>query len=110
MSWREKKEGTQYVCKNSVADPEWFIPDPDPALNFWSSRSRFGSGSNPFYLSIFGEKNRKKHTVNSIENKNQLPAISFFAVSGPVTIIPDPDPGKSSGSKRIRIRNNGKNS
>ena len=30
----------------SVADPEWFIPDPDPAFNFPSS----GSGSNLYYL------------------------------------------------------------
>ena len=82
-----------------------------------------GSGSNPHYLSIFG--NCKKHTINSIIKKNlstichflfhntvlqytvhspefteklhfYLSALSYFAGSRSGTIIPDPS--KSSGS------------
>ena len=34
-----------------------------------------------------------------------LSALSYFAGSGVRTIIPDPDPGPSSGSMRIRIHN-----
>ena len=46
---RKKLFPTTFCVKSvSVADPEWFIPDPDPATNFLSS------GSNPYYLSIFG--------------------------------------------------------
>ena len=29
------------VVKNSVVDPDWFIPDPDLALNFLSSGSGY---------------------------------------------------------------------
>ena len=46
----------------SGSGPEWFISDPDPALNF----------SNPYYRSIFWKK-----TSNSIKQKN-LPTISHF--------------------------------
>ena len=46
---RKKLFPTTFCVKSvNVADPEWFIPDPDPATNFLSS------GSNPYYLSIFG--------------------------------------------------------
>ena len=124
-----------YIC--SVADPEWFIPDPDQALNFKSSWSRFGSRSNPYYLSIMG--NNKKNTLNLIKKKNLPTTCHFifystgtvlqytqsritrpiiinkylficsfiFCWSGSGTIISDPDPGKSSGSMQIRIRNSG---
>ena len=33
----------------------------DFGLNFQSSRSRFGSGSNPYHLSIIGKKKEKTH-------------------------------------------------
>ena len=36
--WRQSHK----CLKTSVVDPKWFIPDPDPTLNFPSS----GSGSN----------------------------------------------------------------
>ena len=42
------------VVKNSVVDPEWFIPDPDLALNFPSSGSkqkfRIHSDPDPTYI------------------------------------------------------------
>ena len=44
------------TLKCSAADPDWFIPDLDPALNFLSS----GSGSNPYYLSIFGNYEKQQ--------------------------------------------------
>ena len=47
------------------------------------------------------------HTGLKWEMKVYLSALSFFAGSG--TIIPDPDPGKSSRSMRIRIHNTEKN-
>ena len=45
------------------------VADPDPALNFQS----FGSGSNPYYLSIIG--NKKNRPLNSINEEftNYLP-------------------------------------
>ena len=40
-----------YKCLvTSDVDPEWFLPDPNPATKFQSS----GSGSSPHYLRIFG--------------------------------------------------------
>ena len=45
--WWGKEQRTTTET-TSVVDPEWFILDPDPAKNFWSS----GSGSNSFYLSL----------------------------------------------------------
>ena len=61
------KQGKKVNCSSgylnvgwSVADPEWFIPD--PASNFSSS----GSGSNPFYLRMF--RNHIK-TLNTIKIK-----------------------------------------
>ena len=52
--------------QTSIADPEWFIPD--PALNVQSSGSRFGSRFNPYryYLSIMGNK-KKNLKFNQIE-------------------------------------------
>ena len=45
---------------NHVVVPEWFIPDPDPALNFPNS------GSNPCYLSTLYLEIVNKTTLNSI--------------------------------------------
>ena len=61
---------------SSVADPEWFIPEPDPALNFLCSgfRQKFRIHADPdpdptyinkVYLGII-----KTHTLNSIKKKN----------------------------------------
>ena len=63
--------------KSSVVDPEWFIPDPDPALNFPSS----GSGSNPCYLSIFGNCKQNHLKFNHKEESiNYLPFfISYYS-------------------------------
>ena len=76
--------------KSSVVDPEWFIPDPDPALNFPSpgSRQRFrihadpDPGSNLCYLSIpvFGNCKQNHLKFNHKEESiNYLPfSISYF--------------------------------
>ena len=64
------------ILLSSVADPEWFIPEPDPVLNFKSSGSRFGSGSNQYYLIIIG--NLFKNTLNSIIKKNLPFSISKY--------------------------------
>ena len=64
----------------SVADPKWFTPVPDPALNF--SRSRSGFGSNPYYLGIFENYylkcNKKEESTNylpfSVPPKNFISA------------------------------------
>ena len=58
---------------SSVADPEWFIPDPDPALNFPSSES----GYNLYYLSIFG--NYKKHL--KFNQKEESTNYLLFSIS-----------------------------
>ena len=70
--------------EGSVADPEWFIPF--PALNFQSSGSgsRFGFGSNPYYIRIIGEKNL--NTLNSIRKKN-LPIICHFLFQSTGTVL-----------------------
>ena len=59
------------ITASSVADPELFIPDPDPALNFPSSG---------FWLSIF--RNNKKHLkFNQKDESNiYLPfSISYYS-------------------------------
>ena len=92
----------------------------------------WGSGSNPYFLSIFGNCN--KTTLNSVIKKHlstichflfhikglqvtqtrtrreitfHLSSLYYFAGSGSGTVIPDP--GKSFGSMRIRIHNTGLN-
>ena len=82
-------------------DPEWFILDPDPCLNFPSSGSR--QNYLPFSIQYYCP------IVKTVQNSQfYLYALSLFAGSGSGTIIPDPDPGKSSGSMRIRIHNTAK--
>ena len=97
------------------------LEDPDPC----------GSGSNHCYLSIFGNCKQNHLQFNHKEDfailyfilqsySTQSPefteklhfflsALSYLAGSGSGTIIPDPDPGKSSESMRIRIHNTVKN-
>ena len=71
----------------SVADPEWFIPDPDPAFAFQSSGSGFGSRSIPKYLYITGNFQKTNLTfVNSIKKKN-LPTICDFLFHSTGTVL-----------------------
>ena len=61
------------VGNTSVADPEWFIVDPNPGTNFLSS------DSNPYYFSIF--ENYKKYLKfnQKEESTNCLPfSISYY--------------------------------
>ena len=51
LTFQERASLTfKHSGKHLVADSEWFIPDPDPALDFPCS----GSRSNPYNLIIFG--------------------------------------------------------
>ena len=59
---------------DSVADPEWFILDPDPALNFTSSGSRqkfrIHADQAPTYNNLVYFEIIQKHPLNSIKKKN----------------------------------------
>ena len=72
--------GRQVSVLSSVVDLEGFSPDPDPALNFFEFRIQAkvkdpcGSGSNPCYLSIFGnckvnqlKFNHKEESINYLQ-------------------------------------------
>ena len=68
------------VGNTSVADPEWFIVDPNPGTNFLSF------DSNPYYFSIF--ENYKKYLKfnQKEESTNCLPfSISYYTVQSDST-------------------------
>ena len=106
------------------------VPDPDPGKSSGSMRIRIRIQAILFQYPLFG--NKIKTPLNSIKKKN-LPCIcqSYSTHSPEFTeiwlfiyqlfifslirirnycIIPDPDPGKSFGSMRIRIQNKESNS
>ena len=53
-------------------DPKWLIPD--PAMKFLSS----GSGSYPYYLSIFGNYKKKFNQNEESKRSTYLPTICHF--------------------------------
>ena len=103
---REKTVSVNFVRKQtspktldtgipSVVDPKWSIPDPDPALNF---RIRIqakvpdpcGSGSNPCYLSIFGNCKQNHLKFNHKETSTyQVFAIFYFTLQSYSTQSPE---------------------
>ena len=66
------------VFQSRLVDPEKFVPDPDPALNFPSS----GSGSKPCYFSTSKFRNYRKHLKfnHKEESISYLPfSISYYS-------------------------------
>ena len=72
INWSLVTENGIYIFF-SVVDPECFIPDPDPGLNFPSSGSMF--------VSIFGNSKKKHLKFNQRgESINYLPfSISYYS-------------------------------
>ena len=107
--------------KSSVVDPEWFIPDPDPALNFPSSgykqnHLKFNHKEEsinylPFFISYYSP------TVHKVQNSQITFLLILSFIFSWIRIqakVPDPSRSGSttlqksqsgSGSRRPWIRN-----